>query len=149
METVLTLDEVATLLKVSPDAVRRLAVKGEIPGRKVGNRWRFSPVAVQRWLAGENIPKPADEPSLGGVEALLIEISRLLSKMISEQQHDKPSESEKFYGLSGVEKKTGNYFLDFYGCLASNPLAQEVADFVQAERERQRQLAQAESEENI
>jgi hypothetical protein len=45
--------------------------------------------------------------------------------------------------------RAGNYFLDFYGCLASNPLAQEVADFVQAERERQRQLAQAESEENI
>ena len=149
METAFTLDEVAQFLKVSPRAVRRLATKGEIPGRKVGNHWRFSPVAVQRWLAGESISKPADELSPGGVETLLIEISHLLSKMISEQPHDKPGESEKFYGLSGVERKTGNPYLDFFGCLASNPLAQEVADSIQAEKERQRQLAQAESEENI
>ncbi len=141
METTFTLDEVSQFLKVSPRTVRRLVTKGEIPGRKIGNHWRFSPVAVQRWLAGENIPKPADEPSLGGVEALLQEIIRLLQKL---QQYETPGESERFYGTSGVEKKTGNYFLDFFGSLASNPLAQEVDDFIRAEKERQRQLAQSE-----
>ncbi len=148
MGTALTLDEVAILLKVSPDAVRRLAVKGEIPGRKVGNHWRFSPVAVQRWLrseslrlVGENIPKPADEPSPGGVEALLQEIIRLLQKL---QQYETPGESERFYGTSGVERKTGNPHLDFFGVFASDPLAQEVEDFIQAEKEHQRQLAQSE-----
>ncbi|MBI1928309.1 helix-turn-helix domain-containing protein [Candidatus Poribacteria bacterium] len=144
METAFTLDEVAKFLKVSPRTVRRLATKGEIPGRKIGNHWRFSPVAVHRWLAGEGVPKPADEPSPGGVETLLIEISRLLSKMISEQPHDKPDESEKFYGTSGVERKTGNPHLDFFGVFASDPLAQEVEDFIQAEKECQRQMAQSE-----
>ena len=141
METTFTLDEVSQFLKVSPRTVRRLVTKGEIPGRKIGNHWRFSPVAVQRWLAGENIPKPADEPSPGGVEALLQEIIRLLQKL---QQYETPGESERFYGLSGVERKTGNPHLDFFGSLASNPLAQEVDDFIRAEKERQRHLAQSE-----
>ena len=145
METVFTLNEVAQFLKISPRAVRRLATKGEIPGRKIGNQWRFSLKAVQSWLGGEDIPLSAkSSPHQERVETLLIELSRLLSKMISEQERHTPSESEKFYGLSGVEKKTGNPHLDFFGCLASNPLAKEVEDFIQAEKERQRQLAQLE-----
>ena len=147
METALTLDEVAKLLKVSHRTVCQLATKGELPGRKIGNRWRFSPTAVQRWLAGEHVPKsvlPAPYP--GGAETLpaIVEVIRLLLKLISEQQRDKPSESERFYGTSGVERKTGNIYLDFYGALASNPLAREVAAAVEAEKERQRQIAQSE-----
>jgi len=149
METAFTLDEVAQFLKVSPWTVRRLVTKGEIPGRKIGNHWRFSPVAVQRWLAGENVPKPAvHEPPPGGVEALLQELIRLLQKMIP-AQHQPRGESKGTYGISGVERKTGNPHLDFFGVFASDPLAQEVEDFIQAEKEHQRQLAQAESEGNI
>ena len=57
METALTLDDVAQFLKVSPHTVRRLAAKGELPGRKIGNKWRFSPLAIHLWLAGDEIPK--------------------------------------------------------------------------------------------
>ena len=51
VDEVLTLEEVAALLKVSPDAVRSLAEKGELPGRRFGNDWRFARVAVLGWLA--------------------------------------------------------------------------------------------------
>jgi hypothetical protein len=72
--------------------VRKLAVRGELPGRRIDNEWRFSPLAIQLWLIGA--PKP--------------------------------------------EYKFDNPHLSFLGVLAGNPLAPEVADDIQPERERQR-----------
>jgi excisionase family DNA binding protein len=48
---VLTTDQLAALLQVDRDTVRRLAARGELPGRKVGGHWRFSRQAVLEWLA--------------------------------------------------------------------------------------------------
>jgi excisionase family DNA binding protein len=50
-EEVLTLEEVAALLKVSPEAVRSHAEEGALPGRRFGKDWRFARVAVLAWLA--------------------------------------------------------------------------------------------------
>ena len=50
-DQVLTLEEVATLLKVPADAVRSRAEKGELPGRRFGKEWRFARIAVVAWLA--------------------------------------------------------------------------------------------------
>ena len=92
MQTALTVDEVSQFLKVTPDTVRQLAAKGELPGRKIGNKWRFSPLAIHQWLIGN----------------------------------------------AKQERKSDNPHLSFLGVLAGNPLAQEVADDIQKERERQR-----------
>ena len=48
---VLTLEEVASLLSVPPDAVSELAESGELPGRRIGSEWRFARAAVLDWLA--------------------------------------------------------------------------------------------------
>jgi excisionase family DNA binding protein len=50
---VLTLDQLATLLSLEPEAVRELAERGEVPGRKLGDEWRFSRAAVLDWLGGD------------------------------------------------------------------------------------------------
>jgi|SRR5437868_8291421 len=50
-DEVLTLEEVAAFLKLSPDAVRSRAEEGELPGRRFGKDWRFARVAVLAWLA--------------------------------------------------------------------------------------------------
>jgi excisionase family DNA binding protein len=50
-DEVLTLAEVATLLKVSTDAVQSRAEEGELPGRRFGKEWRFARMAVLAWLA--------------------------------------------------------------------------------------------------
>jgi excisionase family DNA binding protein len=47
---VLTLDEVAGLLKVPADAVRSRAEADELPGRRFGKEWRFARMAVLAWL---------------------------------------------------------------------------------------------------
>jgi excisionase family DNA binding protein len=46
----LTPDEVAAMLRVSPDAIRRLLRRGEIPAVRVGRAWRVDDGELQRWL---------------------------------------------------------------------------------------------------
>jgi excisionase family DNA binding protein len=51
-DAVLTLDELADLLRVDAAAVRERAERGELPGRRMGLAdWRFSQTAVLAWLA--------------------------------------------------------------------------------------------------
>jgi excisionase family DNA binding protein len=49
---VLTLEQVAELLQVEPEAAAELAEAGELPGRKLGDTWRFSRTALMEWLGG-------------------------------------------------------------------------------------------------
>jgi excisionase family DNA binding protein len=47
---VLTLDEAAELLRCHPVTVKRLAIKGAIPAKKLGSLWRFSRQRLMEWL---------------------------------------------------------------------------------------------------
>ena len=49
---VLTVDDVAELLKIEIETVVALAERGELPGRKLGDEWRFRRAAVLDWLGG-------------------------------------------------------------------------------------------------
>jgi excisionase family DNA binding protein len=51
VDEVLTLEELARLLKIPADAVRSRAEEGELPGRRFGKEWRFARTAVLAWLA--------------------------------------------------------------------------------------------------
>lgn len=51
-EDVLTLEEVAALLRVPAGDVRARALQGDLPGRRLGDEWRFARAAVLTWLAG-------------------------------------------------------------------------------------------------
>ncbi len=45
--------EAAALLKVSEDELMVAAQEGQLPGRRVGEQWRFSRSALLAWLRGE------------------------------------------------------------------------------------------------
>lgn len=49
---VMTPGELAALLQVDETTVVALAERGELPGRRVGDEWRFARAAVMAWLAG-------------------------------------------------------------------------------------------------
>jgi excisionase family DNA binding protein len=49
---VFTLEQLARFLQASEDTVRALAETGELPGRRVGDEWRFSRQAILDWLEG-------------------------------------------------------------------------------------------------
>jgi excisionase family DNA binding protein len=48
---VMTLADVAQLLQSDEASVEALAEKGELPGRRIGDEWRFARRAVLDWLA--------------------------------------------------------------------------------------------------
>jgi len=50
---VLTVNDAAEFLGISPYTVRKQARQGLIPGRKVGKEWRFSRESLVEWLACE------------------------------------------------------------------------------------------------
>ena len=47
---VLTLEEAAVFLRVSPDAVLRLIVQQALPAREIEGEWRFLRAALADWL---------------------------------------------------------------------------------------------------
>jgi excisionase family DNA binding protein len=49
---VLTPEQAAEFLQVSEDEVVELAEAGKLPGRRIGERWRFSRPALIAWLDG-------------------------------------------------------------------------------------------------
>ena len=56
---VLTVEQAAELLQTDPEAVRALADAGELPGRKIGDEWRFLRRAVLAWLGAAAPPDSA------------------------------------------------------------------------------------------
>jgi excisionase family DNA binding protein len=49
---VLTVEQAAELLQVEPDAVLELADADDLPGRRIGDEWRFLRRALLAWLGG-------------------------------------------------------------------------------------------------
>lgn len=50
VENILTIREVADLLKINEKTVYKLAAEAKIPGFKVGGSWRFDRAAIGRWI---------------------------------------------------------------------------------------------------
>ena len=47
---VMTIDDVARYLRLGRRTIYRLAQLGELPGRKIANRWRFHIDEIEAWL---------------------------------------------------------------------------------------------------
>ncbi len=50
MDALMTIEEVASYLRLSKDTVYRMAQAGKIPASKVGQQWRFRREDVDEWL---------------------------------------------------------------------------------------------------
>lgn len=50
LDEILTLPEVAILLKVAEKTVYTMAQKAQLPAFKVGGQWRFKRVDLDRWI---------------------------------------------------------------------------------------------------
>ena len=51
---VLTLEETSIYLRLSIEEVTDQAVRGDLPGRKVKNGWRFLKIAIDDWLRAKS-----------------------------------------------------------------------------------------------
>lgn len=49
-DSVFTLKEIAGYLKMPEEKIERQVLQGKIPGRRIGDEWRFLRTAVDDWL---------------------------------------------------------------------------------------------------
>lgn len=47
---VLTLEETASYLRMPADTIERVATRGQLPGRRIEDSWRFLREAIDEWL---------------------------------------------------------------------------------------------------
>ena len=47
---IMTIDEVASYLKLKLKTAYHLAARGDIPGFKVGGSWRFRMTEIEKWI---------------------------------------------------------------------------------------------------
>lgn len=59
----MTMDEIAEHLKVSKETIYKMAQKGQIPGSKLGNQWRFNQAVVDQWLNAQSNVSSIDSAS--------------------------------------------------------------------------------------
>ena len=52
-DEIMTIEELATYLKVSKSMLYQMAQKGNIPASKVGKHWRFHKATIEEWLLGQ------------------------------------------------------------------------------------------------
>ncbi len=50
MEDIMTLEEVATYLKLKPQTIYVWAQTGKIPAAKLGKEWRFRKSVIDKWF---------------------------------------------------------------------------------------------------
>jgi excisionase family DNA binding protein len=54
LESVLTINEVAEILRMHSTTVYRLVRRGELPGFKIGGHWRFNRASLDLFLSGDS-----------------------------------------------------------------------------------------------
>jgi excisionase family DNA binding protein len=61
----LTVRDLATEMQLAPKTVMKMLERGEIPGKKIGNKWRVSPVEWERTKASfsATAPRSASQPT--------------------------------------------------------------------------------------
>lgn len=102
-DEVLTLAEAADFLRVSLEDVVRSVGPFGLPGRQIGDEWRFLKSALQAWLATG--PRPSGKEallSLAGVEG------RSFSGRIA-SAHQHPSRPDRHAGILQNRQHTRNH----------------------------------------
>lgn len=50
-DDILTLQELATYLRIPESSLYKIVREGKLPAQKVGKHWRFSKPAIDAWIA--------------------------------------------------------------------------------------------------
>lgn len=73
-DEILTLPQVAQLLKVSEKTIYTMAQRGDLPTFKVGGQWRFNREDLDNWIEGQKSSHreevDASEPPSSGIRRL-------------------------------------------------------------------------------
>ncbi|MCV0386467.1 MAG: helix-turn-helix domain-containing protein [Nitrobacter sp.] len=56
-DEILTIREVAELLKINEKTAYKLAAHDKLPGFRVGGAWRFKRSTIEAWIDAQSAPK--------------------------------------------------------------------------------------------
>ncbi len=65
---IMTVQEVADLLRIPLSSVYRLAQDGRIPAQKVGKHWRFHKQTILNWVAAGQVSASDKKTDLGKLD---------------------------------------------------------------------------------
>ena len=68
MSEILTVDELADYLKMSPAKIYHMAQRGELPAAKIGAHWRFRKDLIDNWLL-QHIDSATAKPNDGHIDS--------------------------------------------------------------------------------
>lgn len=69
MEQLLTVDEAAALLRLSPRTLYNLVARDQIPVQRVRRRVMFRPSALERWLEAQAADSRAPDADIAGTNS--------------------------------------------------------------------------------
>ena len=101
MSELMTLEEVASYLRVNEKTVYRLLNEGNIPAMKVGHLWRFKKSAVDDWLNQKSVRNKAEVLVIDDDEA----ICSLFRDTLEGTGHTVTTISESTKGLELVKSR--------------------------------------------
>ncbi len=58
---IVTVKEVAKLLKVSHSTLYKLAANGKVPAVRIGDSWRFDMDEITKWIDSNKVAKKGDD----------------------------------------------------------------------------------------
>ncbi|MFQ5796468.1 MAG: helix-turn-helix domain-containing protein [Candidatus Bipolaricaulia bacterium] len=87
--------QVARYLGFSVDTIYKMLERGEIPGEKIGDRWRIRKTALERWLDEQVTPEMLIEMSKQMPEISDERIAELLNYDVEQVRQLRQDKSEK------------------------------------------------------
>ena len=105
---VLTLEETSIYLRLSIETVTNQAVRGNLPGRKIENDWRFLKIAVDDWLQAKNGRSRLLDRASANVVSKHPSVGEMFSQLrqlCAEENYtlDLPDRTDRAYPLLGDE----------------------------------------------
>lgn len=108
MPDVLTLEEVAAYLRIPKETIERQASRGQIPGRRIEDTWRFLKAAIDDWLRSHD-----DRAILLQQAGALAEddtLAQLRSTIYAARRRPEVEEDKALFGKAGspARRQSGN-----------------------------------------
>lgn len=93
MARILTAEQAAEKLQVTPKTIRKLLKEGKMPGRKIGREWRLLETDIERWVSGERQTiAPSERKPIFG---LYKDLPGLSSEEFMAEKHAENEEEER------------------------------------------------------
>lgn len=104
--TILTVQDVAELLKVCPRTVLNMAKRGDIPASRIGHLWRFDEQAIHQWLL-QKAPQSREEKKISNVAMLPRSIIEFLNPELVRFEKSVSGAREVLEDLASLAVRSG------------------------------------------